>query len=279
MEKILLTIDAVNPNMTSLEFAGYLGRLTKSKITGIFLENKLNEQRPVLSKAYAVAEGDIEQEDTLKSEHIKNEIIEKNIDLFKQCCITKEVGFTVHRDRGNPFRELITESRFADVLIVDADISFRKSYEGVLTGFVKDILKHAECPVVIAPESFESIDEIVFAYNGSASSVYAMKQFSYLFPAFKTKKTTILQVNSEGKWRDPEKYILKEWLHEHYANLHFEALKGEADTELFGYLLKRKNTFIVMGAYGRSTVSQLFKSSEADLLIKTINQPIFIAHK
>ena len=33
-----------------------------------------------------------------------------------------------------------------------------------------------------------------------------------------------------------------------------------------------------MGAYGRSKISQLFKKSKADVLIKTITQPIVIAH-
>ena len=39
MEKILLAIDAINPDKNTLEFACYLGRLTKSKVTGVFLEN------------------------------------------------------------------------------------------------------------------------------------------------------------------------------------------------------------------------------------------------
>ena len=33
-----------------------------------------------------------------------------------------------------------------------------------------------------------------------------------------------------------------------------------------------------MGAYGRNDLSQFFKISHADILIKTVTQPIFIAH-
>ena len=46
MEKILLAIDAYNPDKNAIEFACYLGRLTKSKITGIFLENVTAGQSP-----------------------------------------------------------------------------------------------------------------------------------------------------------------------------------------------------------------------------------------
>ena len=55
MEKILLAVDAINPDNNSLEFACYLGRLTKSKITGVFLENLPIEERPLLKKVLANA--------------------------------------------------------------------------------------------------------------------------------------------------------------------------------------------------------------------------------
>ena len=47
MEKILLAIDALEPSENALKFACYLGHLTKSKITAVFLENLLDEVRPV----------------------------------------------------------------------------------------------------------------------------------------------------------------------------------------------------------------------------------------
>jgi len=55
-------------------------------------------------------------------------------------------------------------------------------------------------------------------------------------------------------------------------------LKGDPDSKLFEELLVRKNIFLVMGAYGRNAVSRFFKRSQADMLIKAVSQPIFIAH-
>jgi len=89
---------------------------------------------------------------------------------------------------------------------------------------------------------------------------------------------TIIQVNETGEWLDKDKNKFMEWFQDHYKNLHFEALKGETENVLFDHLFKRKNMFLVMGAYGRNSLSQFFKHSHADLLINTITQPIFIAH-
>jgi hypothetical protein len=278
MEKILLAIDAINPDKNTLDFACYLGRLTKSKVTGVFLENLSAEERPVVKQLHGMAYVDWEVDEKSDEHKAKMELIERNISFFKEGCINRGVSYTLHRDRGVPARELIKESRFADVLVVDAETSFNKRYEGTPTEFVADIFKKAECPVIIAPVAFEAIDEVIFAYNGSSSSVFAIKQFTYLFPQFHNRKASIIQVNEAGEWQDLDKFKFKEWLEQHYTDLHFEALKGKTDSKLFDYLFKKENMFLVLGAYGRSALSQFFKRSHADLLVKTVSQPIFIAH-
>lgn len=277
MEKIILAIDAIYPDKSAVEFACYLGRLTKSPITGIFLENLIANQQPVLKKAYGSVYMDWEVNKESNEYKFKMECVEKSIALFKEICVSRSVSYSLHRDTGVPARELINESRFADVLVVDAETSFNKKHEGTPTEFVKDILKKTECPVIVAPETFDAIDEIVFAYNDT-NSLFALKQFMYLFPQLNNKKTSLICVNEAGKWPKDERCKLQEWLKGHYADLHFEAIEGVAHDKLFDHLFKRKNMFLVMGAYGRNALSLFFKQSHADLLIETFTQPIFITH-
>jgi hypothetical protein len=277
MEKILLAVDAINPDNNSLEFACYLGRLTKSKITGVFLDNLSIEERPLLKKVLANA--DNAEGEELSEPKDKMELIEKNISFFEEGCINREVNYRLYLDGGNPAGKLIEESRFADLLVLDAAMSFHKHYEGIPTEFAREVLKKAECPVIIAPESFDAIDEIIFSYDSSSSSLFAIKQFTYLFSQLKDKKVTLLQVNESGECQGEDKNKFKEWLREYYTGLQFVALKGKSEIVLFDYLFNRKNIFLVMGAYGRTTISQFLKHSHADLLMNTITQPIFIAHK
>ncbi|HUZ57850.1 MAG TPA: hypothetical protein VMU83_03615 [Hanamia sp.] len=236
------------------------------------------EEKPVLKALQGAAYVDWAVDENSDEYKAKVALIKKNIALFGESCINREVNYKLHRDRGVPASELIAESRFADMLIVDAETSFNNRFEGIPTEFVRDVLKKAECPVILAPENFEAIDEIAFTYNGSSSSVFAMKQFTYLFPELKEKKVSIIQVNEKGEWSEKDKNKFTEWLQNHYTDLHFEALKGETEYVLFDYFFSRKNMFLVMGAYGRNSLSQFFKHSHADLLINTITQPIFIAH-
>jgi len=250
MEKILLGIEATKFNMSTLDFACYIAKLADSKLTGIFLDRQLQEEVPVMKSIHGMP-------------YVETIVVD---DL---------PGYEEH----TPAREMITESRFADLVILDAETSFGELQEKVPTKFVKEVLAEAECPVVIAPLSFDGIDEIIFTYDGSRSSVFAIKQFTYLFPELADKRVTVLQVQEDEEVSVTERDKIGELLKMHYSGIGFHLLQGKASDELFGYLLGRKNVFVVMGSFGRGPISNLFKHSTAELLLKTVNLPVFIAHQ
>ena len=165
MEKILLAIDAVHPDVGGLEFACYLAKLTKSRVSGVFMENLVADQKPVFRNMYEGSYLNWEIDKDSPEYISKMALIEKNINLFKEKCIKEEARHEVLRNQGVPAKELIAESRFADLIVLDTETSFKDRPEEGPTAFVNEVLHDAECPVVIAPESFEGIDEIVFAYN------------------------------------------------------------------------------------------------------------------
>jgi nucleotide-binding universal stress UspA family protein len=278
MDKILLVIDGIDPSMPALDFACYLGRLTRSKITGVFLENLPAEQKPVLKTVHGSPILDWELDETSLEYIGKQKMIDANIIQFKEACTSRSVQSTVHRDAGVPANEIISESRYADIIVVDAATSFNKTFEGSPTEFVKDVLKDAECPVIIAPEGFEGLDEIIFAYDGSKSAAFAIKQFAYLLPELEDKRAILLQINEKGEWNEEDKHNIGEWLQNRYSAIGFQVLEGNTDDRLFDYLFKRKKSMVVMGAYGRTSVSRFFKKSHADRIIKTMTLPIFISH-
>ena len=56
MEKILLALDAQNISTPAIDFACYLARLTNSRLTGIFLEDVLSDERPVFQGFQTIAQ-------------------------------------------------------------------------------------------------------------------------------------------------------------------------------------------------------------------------------
>lgn len=278
MEKILIALDGGCPGKDTLSFGIFLSRLTHSRITGIFLENQPDAERPVVKNLYDGTYIGWEVDENSPEWQEKMERITQNVEQFRAFYSNHDIATSVHRDKGMPVKELVAETRYADLLLLDPETSFRDEFEKLPTAFVEEVLARAECPVIIAPASFQGIDEIVFTWDGSPSAVYAMKLFTYLFPELKDKKAIIVQAGEAEEHNYPDKQKLQEWLECHYRAIQWEQLTGEVETALFGYLLNQKKVFIVFGAYGRSQVSRFFRRSHAEKILKTITQPIFITH-
>jgi hypothetical protein len=273
MVKILLVINAHKPNVESFEFACNMATSAHSKLTGLFIENLFSDEAPAsLESDYFDTVGQNETRTVFTD-------TEQALRLFVQECAMRNIKAETYIDKGEPIQEVIYESRFADLLIVDPQISFYDREEQLPSHFTKEILANAECPVLLAPEGSVTINEVVFCYDGSASSVYALKQFSYLLPAFKSKKALLLEVNKSGKeeFNEDHRRIMN-WLRAHYESVNYHALKGDAKEELFEYFFMKTGKLIVMGSYGRGMLSNFFKRSTADILIRTVDLPIFITH-
>jgi len=279
MKKLLLAVGSGELKTETLDFACYLARLSHSRLTGIFHETLDCEEVIVTSMR-----DDALHMHTLKDTSMpENDVVrnkgEERIDRFKDACTAREVVPHIHRNRGMPWDELLTECRYADIIIADAGFSFNSEKAGAIpTHDLKKLLHEAECPVIVAPPGFAQVDEIVLTYDGSPSSVFAIRQFIHLFPEYSDTKVVVLEIRQDDENFVDEKYRLKEWLKNHFENIEHVLLQGDSEDRLLEYLLSRTNAFVVMGGYGRGRLSRLFQPSASATVLKLLSAPIFVSH-
>lgn len=276
MGKIIFVFNNHLLNTESIGFACYLAQLTRSKLTGAFVEEEAPDLAPVAGYGHSYFK------EVKESEAATFEIVtdaDQNRQYFVQACQTQGVRCDMYQHKDNPAKGLVHQSRFADLLILGSEMLLsQQQYGPVPAPLVRSVLTETECPVIIAPAAFNGIEDVVFCYDGSASSVFAMKQFTYLFPQYADKRVTVLEVAGENKSvTDKEK--IGAWLIGYYAQISFHILEGTVKEELFKYFFMKEKAFIVMGAYGRNMLSAFFRSSSADTVIKAIDLPLFIAHR
>lgn len=274
MKKILLAIDADHMDPDVIHFACNIATLSHSTLTGYFLCESSDEE-PVVNMAFGMPFVDMVATEPTAAE--QKQLV--RIQQFERTCALRGVRCSVQNNSAQYAAESIyEESRFADLVIVQAALSFENKGEEAPTALVKQILANAECPVLVAPPNLSGIEEIVFAYDGSRSAVFAIKQFTYLFPELADKKAIVLQVNKDDSLPVTEKEKLGKWLRMHYSSIGFQVLQGKPSEVLYGHLLGKHQTIVVMGAFGRSWLSGLFKPATAGRLLKKINLPFFITH-
>jgi len=283
MEKVLILIDSQNFRPQLLDFAASMvNGHGKTKITGVFLSGNPLAAAPGIR---SVGGQIFVEEITMTEEEInqRKRDVEHSIALFKDACLQRELVAAVHNEDGNPLENIIKESRFADLIITDPSITF-SGEKTIPSRFIKELLAKTECPVLIAPEYFDQVDEIVFAYDGSKSSVFAIKQFFYLMPSFADKKMVILHVVEPGKSQEEDPMrdtLFEEWLKMKCSRYSTVTIAGDSRDGLFNYFMDHSgdnNKLLITGAYGRGILSSFFRPSTADLVLKAIDIPVFISH-
>lgn len=216
-------------------------------------------------------------------------LINKNIKRFKDLCVRRGIEHRVHKavdDFALP--QLKKESRFADLFIIGSQLFYNYSVVGDTEQVVADtdneeylssLLHHAECPVLLVPESYEFPTQVILAYDGSESSVYAIKQFAYLFPELCDIRTLLVYAGRGDARAMPDVAYVEELASRHFKDLTLTTIEADPDVYFETWLLDQKAPLLVTGAYDRSSLSLLFKESFAGKIIADRKMPVFIAHK
>jgi nucleotide-binding universal stress UspA family protein len=245
---------------------------------GVFLEDYTRHSysfRQLAQYEGADSEGYLHQLNQ-QDEHQRSESIEK----FQQQCRNANLAFSIHRDRNVALQELLEESIYADLLIINAAESLTRFKERPPTKFIQELLAEVQCPVVLVPETFQPLERILLLYDGEPSSVFAARSFSYLFDCFAGVETSVLTVRSgKEELGLPRNYLVREFIKRHFPKAEYIVIKGNPEEEIPYYLQREKKAaMVVLGAYQRSRLSRMFKPSMADHLLKQVKVPLFIAH-
>jgi nucleotide-binding universal stress UspA family protein len=271
MKKILFALDGNHFSPTAFEFIRRLNEKDPVVVTGVYIPAFVNDlvwALPSEEDAFSVPR--LLEED--------EEMIRGNIQGFKDACIANQIEFRVHGDVGYSILEgLEKETRFADLFVIGYEGFYKDSTGEYVQEKLRGIVETAECPVLLVPEKAAFPENVIIAYDGGASSVYAMKMFSYLFASFRDAETLIVYAELNGTDLPSEDYV-KELAAPHFNNLVFSSIDLEPRRYFTTWLRERPASMLVTGAYGRSELSQLFRKSFVAGVLEDNSLPVFIAH-
>ncbi|MGC4038585.1 MAG: universal stress protein [Chitinophagaceae bacterium] len=277
MKKIIAAFDGLRFSESTMLYAIDIAKMSGSHIVGVFLDDITYTSY----KIYDLVAEEGTSQALLNSYDLKDKIArEKAAIAFNSACNKAGVSHAIHHDRNIALHELIHESVYADLLIIDKKETLTYYVENLPTRFVKDLLADVQCPVLLVPEIYHPVTTVVFLYDGEPSSVYAIKMYDYVLN--KSTSTVAVVVSVRGKddaVSVPDKYLLKEFLQRHFQDIEYKLFQGDSATEINSFLKKQsEDTLVVAGSYHRSSVSRWLRPSIADSLMKELKLPLFIAH-
>ncbi len=211
-------------------------------------------------------------EDQAKTEVIAN--FEKNV---------RKAGlrYQIHNDFKITAFELVRQTTYADLLVLSYEIFFNHVTHKPDTSLLYQVLKGSRCPVLIIPEGMHSVKNIIFTYDGKESSVFAIRAFNGLFAnSCRDKEVTVLTVTPNAEEEIKNEGCLLNLVKQHFNNVGLQLLTGtKISDEILNFAQGVEEPLVIMGAYGRSTISNLIIPSVARRIIQHCNTPLFIAHR
>jgi len=274
MKKILILCDGEHFPESTFHFIVRLNALSPVLLTGVFLPS-VNYSDVMIyylggmaGPVYAPANED----------NAENTVIAANMAKFKQLCEEKGIAYSIHNDvKGDIIEHLRRETRFADLVILNSDLFYSNLGQDGKTQYLNDTMHFSECPVLLLPEDFHFPDNIILAYDGSASSVYAIRQFTYILPELTQLSSLLVYATAKGD-EIPDMAYIEELTSRHFKNLHFYKLDTDPKTYFGTWVSEQGNALVVSGAYGRSSLSELFRGNFMEEVISDHRLPMFVAH-
>ena len=113
----------------------------------------------------------------------------------------------------------------------------------------------------------------------NSSLLLLLEHFEVDF-AVKDKITTILTVSPSADEEISNEKLLMELVKEHFRNVGLQLLNGyNTSREILNFAESVEDPLVIMGAYGRSTISNLIIPSVARQIIENRRIPLLIAHR
>ncbi len=277
MKKFIAAFDGLRFSESAMEYAILLAKQSSAHLVGVFLDDYLRHSYKIYDLVTKESSPEVKQK---KLEEKDNATRTAAVNKFENACRKAGMNYSIHHDRDTAIHELLHESIYADLLIVNSSETLTAYTEKIPSEFIRELLSHVQCPVLIVPPKFKPIEKLILLYDGEPTSVYAIKMFSYMLASLKQIPTEVITVKSGKQTRIvPDKKLMKEFMKRHFPHATYSVFKGLPEIAIINYLKKQKgNSLIILGAYRRSTVSRWFRASMADVLMSDLKLPLFIAH-
>ncbi len=275
MKKIVIPFDGGHFSKGAFEFAIKLNQLEPVLLSGLFLPQV--DYANLWSYSGGGMAGPVFMP---LVEDADVEVITDNIIRFKAMCERNGIEHRIHENYFDfALPELKKETRFADLMIIGSEEFYRNLGTKGPNAFLRDAMHHTECPVVIVPENFRFPESVVLAYDGSDSSVFALKQFAYLFPDLTSLPTLLITADQKHPGRVfPEQSNIEELAGRHFTQLSFMKLEFDPVKYFGSWMMEKESCILVSGAFERSAFSESVRKSFVSDVISDHRIPVFLAH-
>jgi hypothetical protein len=264
MKKIILASESKKFTIAAMEFLSQLQEEPMFLVGGFTRSLNCTELIESSNESYLGLVAELVEQD--------REVMAENITFFRHSCQYQHINYAFEIEK------LVTESRFADLLVVNSKLLGRSGDRTKPKLNFKQALHKAECPILSLPEGCEAFKRIAIAYDGKKESMFALKQFCYLFPQYINIPVEIIYLSEQEDDEIPNIRFLKEYAGQYFNSISICKININPRTDLVKWVSEKKDVLVIAGSYSRSGLLSSMTDSFIDPILDIQQLPVFITH-
>jgi nucleotide-binding universal stress UspA family protein len=281
LKRIVVGLDGSSYSESAVTYACSLAKKCDAALLGVGvvdlpeIEKHIGPGGPPGSGIYAKRLKDTKIEDALSK-------VKGFLGAFEERCKSEGVKCEFYSDEGAPFEAILEAGKTADLIIVGLRTYYHFETSSEPGDTLKRLLEKPVCPVMAVPEERVIPENVVIAFDGGYTSARAMRSFVHLSRELSfASKVTLLRVTEDNENEEvctTEMSMAKRYLETHGISVDVVCKSGRPSQVILGTAKALRPSMVVMGSFGKGTITKFIFGSTASEVIEDASLPLFVYH-
>ena len=276
VKKILIPTDGSDYGRTAIDYGIYMAKKLNAVLKGLNVIDIRLIQGPVITDISGSIGIPACQEYFPMLEKGLEERADVVLNAFKERCEEANISPEIKKAVGIIDEMIIEEGKSTDwILLARKGEHFHLAKGGLLGSTAESVVRNSGKPVMVTPQTYQDIESIGLAYDGSLPAENALKLAIFLSESV-AWPLSILIVSDDQNYSDKLMKKLEARLEPHQVDSDIIVLSGKENKALISFMQEGSIELMVMGAYGNNRLRELLLGSTTSCIIKNSPIPVLL---
>lgn len=196
---------------------------------------------------------------------------------FQAAAHQRGMDCRIFQQEGAPAAELALRAQSADLLVIGTRTTDPKERLYNPSDILRQAATHSPCPMIVAPQRPASGSAMLIAWDGSLQAARTLHALIGLGLASSMKRVVLLHVNEDRKAGDVILRRAADYLQMHGIEPELRLVQDWSPGQAIERVaVEIQAGLIVMGAYGKMRISELFFGSATRHLLRNGGAPLLM---
>jgi len=279
IKKILVALDPDTDTPVATRYAQTIARRYDAQVTGVAVVDmgsiEASTRGGGIGSMYLMEK--LQKDLTEEARTVARQLTQQ----FEVAMQGSGVSFDVQVEEGAPFKRIVEDMKYHDLLVVGRDPHFFYSHPEQKTKTLVQIVRETIAPTLVVPDAHRAVERVVIAYDASPAAARAMRRFVHLKPFGTDVQVEIINVHDKGSTEGAELTLTmaKGYVDSHGYTAHTTGVMGtDVSNEILHFAQNHGADLLVAGAHSVSKFRKIAFGSTTASLLSDATLPLFLDH-